>query len=315
MIQADAGRGLRRARTSAWLPAVSSESASESTLTRAEKRAERPELFSAAQDKLGFLERLNIQIVRRTFMIPTVDRMLTFLLRVVGAGWVHACTKNIRHVYGLERVPEYRSEKPFILVANHRSFFDMFVVNMALYRAGWRHRLLFPVRSNFFYDHPLGFFVNGAMSFWSMYPPIFRDRKKLALNHAAMNELIWALQHGGRSAGIHPEGTRKKDDDPYTFLPAQNGVGRAIHQARVEVIPAFIHGLGNDLLRQIAGNFTRRGKRIIVVFGAPIDFGALLDEPPSARVYKQIADRTLDVIGALGQEEREIRRRIEVPAP
>jgi 1-acyl-sn-glycerol-3-phosphate acyltransferase len=57
-----------------------------------------------------------------------------------------------------------------------------------------------------------------------MYPPIFRDRKRATLNHTAFSELARPLQDG-RSAGIHPEGTRKKDDDPYTFVRAADGGG------------------------------------------------------------------------------------------
>jgi 1-acyl-sn-glycerol-3-phosphate acyltransferase len=280
-------------------------------LPRASRRSERPELFSAAADKLNFLERANIHFVQRTFSIRWIDRLLMFLQRTIGQLWVHLCTRNIRMEVGLERLPKYEPTKPFILVSNHRSFFDMFVINMILYRHGWKHRLLFPVRSNFFYDHPLGFFVNGIMSFWSMYPPIFRDRKKASLNHTAFNEMIWAMRHGGRCAGIHPEGTRKKDDDPYTFLPAQNGVGRAIHQAHVPVYPVFINGLGNDLVKQIWGNFNKKGTKIIVVFGAPIEFTEALAEPPSARLYKTIADKTLEAIGELGKEEKAIRAELE----
>jgi 1-acyl-sn-glycerol-3-phosphate acyltransferase len=271
---------------------------------------ERPELFAAAAERLGLIERFNIHLVRRTFTNSTIDRSMLFMARTIGAAWVQACTRHIRWEFGLERLPPFDASRSFILVSNHRSFFDMFVINMSLYRFGWRHRMLFPVRANFFYDNPLGFLVNGLMSFWSMYPPIFRDKKKVMLNHTSFNELIWAMKKG-RSAGIHPEGTRKKDDDPYTFLPAQSGVGRAIYMARVPIIPVFINGLGNHLPKQIAGNFTRKGRPIVMVFGGPVDFGAMLDEPPSARLFRQIADRTLEEIGKLGQEERALRQRLE----
>lgn len=274
-------------------------------------KTERPELFSLAAERLSFMERLNIRLVRATFTSAWLDRLMRFLQRTVGAGWIDLCTRKIRVVHGLDRLPPPERAQSFILVANHRSFFDMFVVNAVLYRSGWRTRLLFPVRAGFFYDSPLGFLVNGIMSFYSMYPPIFRERKKSVLNHTAMSELILALKHGGRSAGIHPEGTRKKDDDPYTFLPAQSGVGRAIHGARVDVIPVFINGLGNDLKKQVWGNFNGKGRKIIVNFGAPIAFGALLDEPPTAKTYRSIADKTLEVIGALGQEEKALRAEMD----
>ena len=44
-----------------------------------------------------------------------------------------------------------------------------------------------------------------------------------------------------------------------------------------------------------------------MVFGEPIDFSDLLDEPPSAKTEQRIADRTLEVIGQLGQEEKRLR--------
>ncbi|NJK89996.1 MAG: hypothetical protein HC923_11815 [Myxococcales bacterium] len=121
-------------------------------------------------------------------------------------GWTEG-TRHLRHTIGLEHVRPYATS-PILLVANHRSFFDMFVLNAILFReAGFRQRFLFPVRSSFFYDHPGGFFVNMAMSFWSMYPPIHRDPKHAHLNHRAFEELARQVR-AGRSAGIHPEGTR-----------------------------------------------------------------------------------------------------------
>jgi 1-acyl-sn-glycerol-3-phosphate acyltransferase len=154
--------------------------------------------------------------------------------------------------------------------------------------------------------------VNGVMSFFAMYPPIFRDRRQAALNVKSLDELVWLLRRGGVFTGIHPEGTRKKDDDPYTFLPAQRGVGKIIHEARVPVIPVFINGLINDLPRQIRSNFDGTGRRIVVVFGEPIDFGALLDERSSPRVHQAIADRTLEAIAELGLEEKRHRAELEV---
>jgi len=58
----------------------------------------------------------------------------------------------------------------FMNVGN--KMFDMFVINMVLYTHGFMLRLLFPVRATFFYDSPLGWFVNGIMSWFSMFPPI-----------------------------------------------------------------------------------------------------------------------------------------------
>lgn len=274
-------------------------------LRRVEDEDERrPALFSQAADRLTGIERFNIAFIRRTFSSRPLDALMRWCQRVPGTGWVDYCTRKLRHVYGLERLPPPGELERFIIVSNHRSYFDLYVITMILFRAGLRRRVLFPVRANFFYDRLLGLAVNGIMSWFSMYPPIFRDRKKLALNHTAMSEIAWFLQNRHMGAGIHPEGTRNQGDDPYTLLPAQSGVGRVIHQARVAVLPVFINGLINNLPRQVASNFDGTGKEVVVVFGEPIDFGGLLDQPPTARTFKAIADQTMETIAKLGAEER-----------
>lgn len=268
---------------------------------------ERPDLARTGAERLSFFERFIIRFVRGTFRRGFVDQLIRALQHSLGSTWIHHCTKNLRHMHGLERLPVLEMGTSYILVSNHRSFFDLYVIFGDLVRRGLKHRIVFPVRSTFFYDNPLGLFVNGVMSFFAMYPPLFRERKKLILNPLALDELSWLLRRGGMFCGIHPEGTRKKDDDPYTFLPAQRGVGRIIHGARVPVIPVFINGLINDLPRQVQSNFDGSGRDIVVVFGKPIEFGPLLDEPASPKVEQRIADKTLEAIAELGQEEKALR--------
>jgi len=282
----------------------------------AEASDARPDLLAAGAGRLGFWERYNIAFVRRTFDAGRVDRVIRFFQHWFGSTWIHHFTKNLRFVFGLERLPRLARDQSYVLVSNHRSFFDLYVVIGHLVRQRLKHRIVFPVRADFFYTGPLGLFVNGVMSFFAMYPPIFRARRQLVLNPTSLDELAWLLRRGGFFCGIHPEGTRKKDDDPYTFLPAQRGVGRVIHEARVPVIPVFINGLlPNDLPRQVASNFDGTGRKIVLVFGEPIDFSDLLAEPGSPKVHQAIADRTLEVIGKLGQEERVHRAELEANAP
>lgn len=267
----------------------------------------RPDLIAAGGDRLSPIERAQIRWIGKSFDPGGTDRVLRFLQRHVGSTWIHHFTKHLRQVHGLDRLPPLDAGQSFVCVSNHRSFFDLYVVTAELVRRGLPHRIVFPVRSEFFYDTRAGFAVNGVMSFFAMYPPIFRDRKRAALNLTSLDELSWMLRRGGIWVGIHPEGTRKKDDDPYTFLPAQPGVGRVIHGARVPVIPVFINGLINDLKRQVTSNFDGTGREIHVVFGAPVDFGDLLERKGSPRTYKAVADRCMEVIGELGQEEKQIR--------
>jgi 1-acyl-sn-glycerol-3-phosphate acyltransferase len=253
------------------------------------------------------LERTQIRLVRATLRRGPLDRGIRTMQRTVGQWWIRTATAKLRNVHGLERLPAWDPAGSVILVANHRSFFDLYVTAAELVARGLPHRILFPVRSTFFYDHPLGPLVNGMMSFFAMYPPIFRERKRAALNLASLDEVAALLRRGGFFVGLHPEGTRKQDDDPYTFLPAQSGIGRVIHKARVPVVPVFVNGLGNDLPRQVGGGITGSGRPIHMVFGAPIEFGGLLEGQGGPRAYRRIAERCLDVIGELGKEERAIR--------
>jgi 1-acyl-sn-glycerol-3-phosphate acyltransferase len=264
----------------------------------------RPDLISTGKERLSKTERFNISVIRKTFDPGVLDRAVRLCQRHIGSQWITIVTKNLLHVHGLDRLPALDPTRSYICVSNHRSFFDLYVVTGYLVRNGMSHRLVFPVRAEFFYDSPLGLFVNGVMSFFAMYPPIFKDRPRAALNLVGLDELAWMLGRGGTFLGIHPEGTRKKDDDPYTFLPPQPGVGRLIHHSRATVIPVFVNGLLNDLPKQITSNYDGTGRHVHVVFGTPVDYGDLVSGKGSPRVYKAIAERTMDVIGKLGAEER-----------
>lgn len=262
-------------------------------------RAHRP-----PEPRLTRLERAHIRLVRATLRPGRVDQVIRLLQRTVGQWWIRRAISSLTTVHGLDRIPAWDPAGSLILVANHRSFFDLYATTAELVAHGLPQRILFPVRSTFFYDHPLGPLVNGAMSFFAMYPPIFRERQRAALNLASLDEVAALLRQGGFFVGLHPEGTRKKDSDPYSFLPPQSGVGRLVHHARVPVVPVFVNGLGNDLARQVVAGLSGRGDRVHIVFGAPIDFGPLLDERPSPKTYKAVAAECLRAIATLGREER-----------
>lgn len=267
-----------------------------------------PNLILSGGDRLTRLERFHIRAIRQTFERGPLDHAVRFCQRYIGAQWIRLATDNLLHVHGLDRLPELDPKQSYICASNHRSFFDLYVVTAYLVNRGMPHRMIFPVRSEFFYDHPLGGVVNGLMSFFAMYPPIFRDRLRAPLNLVGLDELTQMLVRGGMFLGMHPEGTRKKDDDPYSLLPAQPGVGRIIHGSKCPVIPVFVNGLlQNDLRRQVTSNFDGTGIPVHIVFGKPVDFDHLLGARGSPRAYRAIAERTLEAITALGVEERAIR--------
>lgn len=282
----------------------------------------RPDLLRLARKQLSFRERSILRLVRTSFGARWVSRLLARLQRGPGQAWIYHATKRLCVVEGLQETlalmaPAEPGGQPrsILLVANHRSFFDLYVITARLVRAGMTNRIVFPVRSGFFYDRWLGLLVNFAMSFLAMYPPLFRDRRKAAINLACLDELGWLLSQGGVFVGMHPEGTRNQGADPYTLLPVRPGVGRLVHTARTTVVPVFINGLGNQIWRQIRSNFDGTGTPIYVLYGTPIDFSDLLAEPASPRVFQQIAERTREHITALGERERALRAAAASPSP
>ena len=125
------------------------------------------------------------------------------------------------------------------------------------------------------------------------------------VEYRSLDELGRLLAGGSMFVGLHPEGTRNRGADPYSFLPAQPGVGRVIHSAQtLDVVPVFVSGLGNDLWAEVKGNFTRRGAPISVVFGPKVELDDLLAERSSPRVHREISERCMRSIAECAARER-----------
>lgn len=254
------------------------------------------------------MEKLGFRLVHRMNR-GLWKRMMTFGQRHLGSLWIYLATYNLMNVFGIENVENSDVKTPVVLVANHRSFFDMYTVSSVIFRRTRRPiKLFFPVRAKFFYDNPIGWFVNFVMGWFSMYPPFFREDREVRkrdFDKYSLRRLIQLCSEGdGHMIGFHPEGKRNLDGGPYDFLPAQPGIGKVIYSARPQVIPVFIAGLGNDLPRQILGNW-RGGPKIRIWFGEPIDFTSFFERSDRIRTHKEIADYLMEKIGDLGVKDLE----------
>lgn len=232
----------------------------------------------------------------------------TFCQRHLGSLWIKISTYNLMNVFGLENIEKTDVDRPLLLVANHRSFFDMYVVSSVMFRQTKHPMILyFPVRAKFFYNNPIGWFVNLVMGWWSMYPPFFREEKeakKREFDKYSLRRLVQICSEGrGHVIGFHPEGKRNLNDNPYEFLPAQPGVGAVIIKAQPQVIPVFIAGLGNDLPKQVLGNWTG-GEKVRVWFGEPIDLSNFYEKGDRLRTHKEIGDFLMTKIGELGEKDK-----------
>lgn len=236
-------------------------------------------------------------------------RFMTFCQRHIGSLWIKIATYNLMNVFGIENVDRTDASRPVLLVANHRSFFDMYTVSSVLFRQTRRPvKLFFPVRAKFFYDNPIGWFVNLFMGWFSMYPPFFRegrDAVKRGFDKYSMRRLIQLASVGeGNIIGFHPEGKRNLSGGTWDLLPAQPGVGKIIYAARPQVVPIFIAGLGNDLPKQVLGNWIG-GEKVRIWFGEPVRLAEYYAKPDRLRTHKEIADRLMEDIADLARRDRE----------
>ena len=256
---------------------------------------------------LDRLERVGFRLAHR-MNSGGLKRAMTFCQRHIGSLWIYLATYNLMNVMGIDNVEKSDVDKPLLLVANHRSFFDMYTVSSVIFRRTRRPvKLFFPVRGKFFYDSPVGWFVNLVMGWFSMYPPFFREAgiaKKREFDKFSMRRLIQLCSAGrGHIIGFHPEGQRNLDDDPYSLLPAQPGVGKIIYASHPQVIPVFIAGLGNDLPKQILGNW-RGGEKVRIWFGESLDLTEFYEKGDRIRTHKEIADHLMTKIAELGFRDK-----------
>ncbi|MDP2305907.1 MAG: lysophospholipid acyltransferase family protein [Pseudomonadota bacterium] len=229
------------------------------------------------RDHLRGVERFAVPLLDALNSQRAVKAAVQWFGRQVSARWVRACTRNLVTIEGLDALRGLAPANGVILVSNHRSFFDMYVVSAFLYEnVSFIERLYFPVRSNFFYDHPLGVLVNLAISGGAMWPPVFRDDRRGALNPVGLDQIAHVLTTPGAVVGIHPEGTRGKGPDPYTYLPARSGLGEIVLAVPegVVIVPLFVIGLKNAFGRQVLSNFGfGPADPVRVRFGASLTVG------------------------------------------
>ncbi|HTM21537.1 MAG TPA: 1-acyl-sn-glycerol-3-phosphate acyltransferase, partial [Kofleriaceae bacterium] len=198
--------------------------------------------------QLSAMERLALAVGRLTNENERAKRVQWRYLKVLTDAVVGAAVGRRLYVDGIDWMIDFAPDRGVVQAANHRSFFDQYVAMLPYQRVGvpWVERLFFPVRSNFFYESPLGVFVNLLIGAGTMYPPVFRDPAKSELTKEGVGRVIEFLQKPGTLVGVHPEGTRGKGPDPYELLPAQPGVGQLIRRARPTVLPVWVNGLSND---------------------------------------------------------------------
>jgi len=246
-----------------------------------------------------------------------VNRHLKFL----SAAWIHTTMRSVlwftagnrMTVHGAEHVADLDKSSRVLMAANHRSFFDFYVVAFANVRhTRMAQRAFFPVRAKFFYEGIIGTVLNWWMTIIAMFPPIVRDPSRRAWNRYALQRLEAELTIPGTWVGIHPEGRRNKGASPYSFLKPHAGTGRiALAVGEVRVVPLFVVGITSNLIRETKFNWWRpKSHPIDVYYGPPIDLSDLRAEiaggrEPSRAQAIAASQRCMEAIRALAEQHRQ----------
>ncbi|HEU5235645.1 MAG TPA: hypothetical protein VFU37_00800, partial [Pyrinomonadaceae bacterium] len=86
-------------------------------------------------------------------------------------------------------------------------------------------------------------------------------------------------------------------------LRPQPGIGKLIKEAKPQVVPVFIAGLGNNLPKQVLGNWFG-GDKIRIHFGEQLDLSEFIVKKDHVRTYKEIGEFVMSKIAELGQRDR-----------
>jgi 1-acyl-sn-glycerol-3-phosphate acyltransferase len=249
------------------------------------------------------IERLHFRIARRMNSEP-IKTVTSYVARFVNANVIGAIAGRQARLHGIAHVERAWRDKAILLVSNHRSYFDMFVVASMLFKRR-RIKVLFPVRSRYYYETVGGLLLNGVAAHFGMYPPLFLGGDRQWLNPFCIDIIAKICANGGSGwvVGIHPEGTRSKNPDPYSLGPYGSGAGRIIHAARPNVLPVFIGGLSNSVREIVANNF-RQAPPIRIHFGAAMDLSAFLDMEATSLTFRAITDQVMARVRELGEQDR-----------
>ncbi len=253
--------------------------------------------------RLRGFERTTIPVIEAINARPPLKALSGRVQLTMWAHAIQALLRRRQHVDGFEAVRALEPRHGIVIVSNHRSYFDLFACcSLMLTRTRLARRWYFPVRTKSWYDSVGGMLVNLAVTGGAMWPPVYRDDRRKVMNAVLLDQLATVLGPGS-AIGIHPEGRRNLDGDPWDQLPARRGIGILLTRCHpdVVVIPLFLAGLTDDLWLHLKAFLApRRSPPVRLRFGAPRRAG----DVRVGRTPEEIASDLMAEVARLGQVDR-----------
>jgi long-chain acyl-CoA synthetase len=191
-------------------------------------------------------------------------------------------------VAGLQQVPR---QGPLILVANHCSFYDAFILAASLpLRVAQQ---VFYMGFEWFFRHPI-------VAWWGRGVRVIPVDMDTYLVRALQTSAL--ILQRGKILCLFPEGERSASG---RLRPFRKGVGILIRELKVPVLPAFISGSFEAWPR---GQTFPGIHRLHVRFGPVVTADELLGagETPGADEYATIVTRLQERVAALGRDSTDI---------
>lgn len=188
-------------------------------------------------------------------------------------------------VEGLKNIP---ADGPVIIVGNHLSVIDSFVLPLVIER-----RVYYLAKSDYFTGKGLkGAFVRNFMLGVGQLPI---DRSGGKASEASLDMGMKTLKEG-KVLGIYPEGTRSPDGNLYR---GRTGVARLILDSGAKVVPAIM--VDTEKAMPI-GVRVPRLKRIGVLIGKPLDFSRFEALAADRFVLRSITDEIMFEIQKISKQ-------------
>lgn len=190
-------------------------------------------------------------------------------------------------VHGRENLPR---RGPGIIASNHLSTIDSVFVPLVIPR-----KVTYLAKSQFTTGRSLGAWFRRTLMRTIGQLSIDRSGGAASAQGIAAGAGVLA---NGQLLGIYPEGTRSPDGRLYR---GRTGIARILVEANAPVVPVAVFGTPEVMPK--GAKFPRLGRRVIVVFGAPLDFSRYAGILEDRFVLRAMTDEIVLAIAKLSGQE------------
>jgi 1-acyl-sn-glycerol-3-phosphate acyltransferase len=227
---------------------------------------------------------LDQTLVERLRHFPREPDMLVYGLRSLLALVIRALLRIV-HRFEIVGEEHLRSNRSFVLVANHSSHLDTVCLLAALPLRRLHRAFPAAAADYFFKSVPRTWFATVVMNELP-----FARQTHVRQSLAICGEL---LANAGNVLIIFPEGTRSTTGEIQEF---KSGVGALVAGRDIPVLPCYLHGAFEAWPK---GRRLMRPRKVRLIIGAPRNYASVLPEKHSSAV---IAAELQDAVKQLARE-------------